>query len=193
MLQGPALDWYMKFFIVPVGVVPKTLNEIQIRLIDGFKKSNSESQCITEIKEIKHLLPKFVWDFEQRFKTLMDKVSIQMLDVQHKEWFIATLLPHIRTTLMHQKVVLQTEALEIAMKLESSPIGDTDTGMMQIQLYMAIFMVHIQDIKRGKEVQEELWCTRCRTYMHDKDNFSTLMNYTTKRVSNPINTQGMPW
>ena len=49
------LDWYMKFYIVLVGVVPKTLNEIRIGLIDEFKKLKSESQFITEIKEIKKL------------------------------------------------------------------------------------------------------------------------------------------
>ena len=80
-LRGRALDWYMKFSIVPVGVVPKTLNEIQLRLIDEFKKPKSESQCIIEIKEIKQLPTEYVWDFDQRFKTLMAKVSFQMLDV----------------------------------------------------------------------------------------------------------------
>ena len=41
-----------------------------------------------------------VWDFDQWFKTLMAKVSFQMSDVQHKEWLIATLLPHIGGPLM---------------------------------------------------------------------------------------------
>ena len=54
-------------------------------------------------------------------------------------------------------------------------------------------MVHLQDIKRGKEVQEELWCIICKTYGHHKDNFSTLMNYVATGASNPLNTQEMPW
>ena len=85
----------MKFSIVPIGVVPKTLNAIWVGLIDEFKKSKYKSQCITEIKEIKQLPTKHVGDFDQRFKTLMAKVSFQMSDVQHKECFIATLLPHL--------------------------------------------------------------------------------------------------
>ena len=72
----------------------------------------------------------YVWDFDQRFKTLMAKVSFQMLDVHHKEWFIATLLPHIWIPLMQQKIVSQTKALELAMKLESSPVRETGAGMM---------------------------------------------------------------
>ena len=99
-LWGRALDWYMNFYIVLVGVVPKTLNEIRLRLIDEFKKLKSESQCITEIREIKQLPTESVWDFDQRFKTLMAKVSFQMSNVQHKEWFISALFPHIRTLLM---------------------------------------------------------------------------------------------
>ena len=76
-------------------------------MISEFRKPKLESQCITEIKEIKQALAETVWDFDQRFKTLMAKVSFQMSDVHHKEWFIATLLPHIRRPLMHQKIESQ--------------------------------------------------------------------------------------
>ena len=95
-----------------------------------MRKPKSELQCITEIKEITQLPTESVWDFDQRFKTLMAKLSFQMSDVQHKEWFIVALLPHIRATLMQQKIVSQTEALEIAMKLKSSSIEDGGAGMM---------------------------------------------------------------
>ena len=52
-----------------------------------------------------------------------------MSDVQHKEWFIVALVSHIRQPLMQQKIVTQNEALEMAMKLEASPIGETAVGM----------------------------------------------------------------
>ena len=64
-------------------------------MFSEFKKPKSESQCITEIKEIKQALEESVWDFDKQFKTLMAKVSFQMSDVHHKEWFIVALLPHI--------------------------------------------------------------------------------------------------
>ena len=69
-----ALDWYMKFYVVPIGVPQKSLDQIQIVLIEEFKKPKSELQCITKLKEIKQLSTEFVWDFDHRFKTLMDKV-----------------------------------------------------------------------------------------------------------------------
>ena len=49
----------------------------------------------------------------------MARVSFEMSDVQHKKLFIATLVPHIRMSLMQQKIVKQSEALEIAMKFEA--------------------------------------------------------------------------
>ena len=76
------------------------LDEIQIGLFEEFKKSNSEAQYITELKEIKQFPNETIWDFYQLFKTLMAQVSFQMSDVQHKEWFIAALVPHIRQPLM---------------------------------------------------------------------------------------------
>ena len=58
---------------------------------------------------------------------------------QCKEWFIAALLPHIRLPLMQQKVVDQAEALEVAMKLEASPLQEASAGMVQIQSQLANF------------------------------------------------------
>ena len=55
---------------------------------------------------------------------------------------------------MQQKIVLQTEALELAMKLESTPVGETSAGMMQIQSQLSNLTLQLQDIKKGKEVQE---------------------------------------
>jgi hypothetical protein len=54
----------------------------------------------------------------------MDRLTFQIPDEQHREWFIAGLLPHIRCPLTQQKITSQSEALEITMKLEASPIGE---------------------------------------------------------------------
>jgi len=62
----------------------------------------------------------------------MSQVTFSIPYAQHKEWFIATMLPHIRVPLMQQKVVTKSEALETTMKLEASPVGETCVGMTQI-------------------------------------------------------------
>ena len=94
-------------------------------LIYEFKNPIYESQYIIEIKYIKQLPTESVWDFDQRFKNFMAKVIFQMSDVQHKEWFIATMLPHICIPLMQHKIVSQIKALELVMKLEASQVGET--------------------------------------------------------------------
>ena len=60
----------------------------------------SKAQYIIEMKEIKKYPNETIWYFDQRFKTLMARVSFEMSDIQHKEWFIATLLTHIILLLM---------------------------------------------------------------------------------------------
>ena len=123
-LRGCALEWFMKFCATSTEIPQKTLDKIPAAMISKCKKPKSEALCITEIKEIKQALTEPIWDFDQWFKTLIAKVSFQMSDVQHKEWFIASLLPHIRGPLMQQNIESQTKALELEMKLEASPIGD---------------------------------------------------------------------
>ena len=82
----------------------KTLDEIRKGLFEEFKKLKSEAQYMTELKEIKQFPNEAIWDFDQRFKVLMARVSFQMSDVQHKEWFIAALVLHVIQPLMEQKI-----------------------------------------------------------------------------------------
>ena len=70
-----------------------------------------------------------IWDFDQWFKTLMAQVNFKMSDVQHKEWFIAALVPHIRQPSMQQTIATHNENVEMVMNLEDSPIGETVVGM----------------------------------------------------------------
>jgi hypothetical protein len=64
-----------------------------------------------------------MWDYDQQFNILLDRMTFQIQDVQHREWFIAGLLPHIRVPLTQQKVMTQEEAMEISMRLEATPGG----------------------------------------------------------------------
>ena len=100
-----------------------------------------------------------------------------MSDVQHKEWFIISSVPHIRQTLMQQKIMTQSEDLEIMMKLEASPIGETTVGMNHIQAQLENLTLQLQDIRKEKEENDDLWCTQCRTGGHNKDTFLTFRNY----------------
>ena len=63
--------------------------------MNEFNKSKSDPECIMGLKETKQLPTELIWYFKQRFKNLMARVRFHMSNVQHKEWFIATLLPHI--------------------------------------------------------------------------------------------------
>ena len=83
-LWGHVLDWYMRFIQVPQGTMAKNLDEIQKGLLKEFEKLKYETQYITKLKEIKKFPNEMVWDFDQSFKTLMERVNFDMSDVQHK-------------------------------------------------------------------------------------------------------------
>ena len=94
-----------------------------------------------------------------------------MSDVQHKEWFIVALVSHIRQPLMQQNIATQSKALEIAMKIEASPIGETAVRMNQIQVHLVNLTLQLQDIKKEKEEHDDLWCTRCHVNRHTKETY----------------------
>ena len=115
-----------------------------------------------------------------------------MSDVQHKQWFIKTMIPHIRVPLMQQNIVSQSDALSLSIKLEASPDEETSAGMMYIQSKLTNLTLQLHDINKGREVHEELWCMRCKIQVHHKYSCLTFMNYLASGAPNPINTQGIP-
>ena len=179
-----ALTWFTKFS----STQSHTLDDIKASIIKEFKKPKSESQCITELKEIQQRRGESVWDFDQRFKVLLYQVSFPIGPAQHKEWFIAALLPHIRTPLMQQKVADQQEALEITMKLETAPVED-NSGITQIQAQLAAMDLELRDMKRGKTGREEVWCAQCRIEGHAKEHYPMVRNYLNTGAPNPFNPQ----
>ena len=75
-----ALTWFMKFS----STQSPTLDEIKVAIIKEFKNPKSESQSITELKEIQQRCGESVWDFDQRFKVLLDQVIFTISPAQHK-------------------------------------------------------------------------------------------------------------
>ena len=99
-----------------------------------------------------------MWEFDQRFKTLTGHLSFQIPDEQNKEWFIVALLPQIRVPLMQQKIASQAKALEIIVKLESAPMGESISGMSQILSQLTSLSLQVEDMKKdkGKDKREEI-------------------------------------
>ena len=157
----------MKFF---QGATPKPLNAIKTSLIAELKKPKSKSQCIIELKEIRQRITELVWEFDQRFKTLTGHLSFQIPYEKNKEWFIASLLPHIKVPLMQQKIASQAKALEIAMKLESTPMGESSSSMSQILSQLTSLSLQVKDMNKdkGKYKRKEIWCIRCKSEGDDK-------------------------
>jgi hypothetical protein len=94
-----------------------------------------------------------MWDYDQQFKILLDRLTFQIQDVQHREWFIAGLLPHIHISLTQQKVTTQVEAMEIVMHLEAMPGGgETSVGMAQVQSHLTNLTMQLQDMAKAKVV-----------------------------------------
>ena len=72
------------------------------------------------------------------------------------------------------------------MKLEASPLQEASAGMAQIQSQLANLTLQLQDIKKGKEIREEVWCTKCRTEGHSKEHCLVYAEYLAAGAPNPL-------
>lgn len=57
----------------------KTFVDMKTSLIREFKKLKSESQQITQLKEIKQKHIKSIWEFDKRFKVLLSHVRFDIV------------------------------------------------------------------------------------------------------------------
>ena len=94
---------------------------------------------------------------------------------------------------MQQKITSQGEALEIAMRLEDSLLSESTMGMDQLQKQSVNITLKLQSLKKGKEVREEVWCTRCRTEGHSKEHCPTFVEYLASGAPNPLPQTGGLW
>jgi hypothetical protein len=80
-------------------------------MINEFDKPRLEDQNMNEMIEIRQKLGEFVWEIDQRFKHLKGKLKYAMTDMQHRNLFVNSLLPHLKYPLRHHKFQNQAEAL----------------------------------------------------------------------------------
>ena len=78
---------------------------------------------------------------------------------------------------MQQHIATHREALEIAMKLEDSLVGETAIGINEIQVQLANLTLQLYDIKKVKYEHDNLWCTRCHVDGHTKGTCPTFLNH----------------
>jgi hypothetical protein len=57
--------------------------------------------------------------------------------------------------MMQQKIASQVEALEISMKIESSPMGESSSGMSQILSHLTSLSLQVEDMKKYKGKYKE--------------------------------------
>ena len=72
------------------------------------------------------------------------------------------------------------------MELETTPIKD-NSSIAQIQAQLAEMDLDLHDMKKGKSICEEVWCTWCRIEGHDKEQCPALRNYLNTGAPNPFN------
>lgn len=164
------------------------LTEIQTALNKEFSRPKSEAQSIVGFKEITMKPRETPWELDKRLKCKIREANMNSTDGQHHEWFVASLLPHLRVALSQQNIMTQVEALENSIRLHETSMQDLNLGVQQIHAQLQSLCLEMQSLKQDiivpLEVRKEIWCLKCKGRRHDKDHFSAFVNYT--RGGGPI-------
>ena len=95
-LQDRALTWYIKY---SNDNLTARVADIQATLNKEFSRPKSEVQPIVGFKEIVMKLGETPWELDQRLKCQIYEANMNLTDGKHREWFVASLLPHLRSLL----------------------------------------------------------------------------------------------
>ena len=87
---------------------------------------------------------------------MIRKANMQLTDHQHREWLIASLLPHLRIALLQQKIGTQEKSLEIAMRVHAMPMQDATFGVQQIRSQLQSVCLELKSLKKDKETKLEV-------------------------------------
>jgi hypothetical protein len=65
------------------------------------------------------------------------------------------------------------------MKLESSPMGESRSGMSQILSHLTSISLQVDDMKKdkGKYKRKYIWCIICKSEVHDKEHCPLFHEY----------------
>ena len=80
------------------------------------------------------------WELDQRLKCIIREANMTLKNGQRREWFVASLTPHLRNTLLQQRLTTQAEALEIATRLHETSIQYPNLGVQQIHVELKKLM-----------------------------------------------------
>jgi hypothetical protein len=89
---------------------------------------------------------------------------------------------------MQQKISSREEALEIAKKLESAPMGESISGTSHILSQLISLSLQVENMKKenGKDKREYIWCVRCRLECHDKEHCPLFHEYFSLGAPSPL-------
>jgi hypothetical protein len=123
---------------------------------------------MNEMIEVRHKPRESIWDIDQKFKTLKSKMKCTISDMQHRQLFINSLLPHFKYPLRQHKFQNQAETLQAVMQLEESQYKQIDPTIKKLKEDLKNLTVQLNQNK-SREKRESMWCTLCISEGHHKN------------------------
>lgn len=100
-LHDRALTLYIKYC---TDNMLASLVETKAVLKNEFSKPKSNLHLVIGFKKITMNASETPWRLDQWLKCVIREANMQLMDGQHRDWFIASLLPHLRISLSQQNI-----------------------------------------------------------------------------------------
>ena len=107
-LRKRALTWYMNFTENQI----RTKDRINSNFLVFLKKEDIAHLATQILKDIKQVLGKFVQEYDKRLKDLLSQISLNIDANLLIQWYIISLLQHVRSPLRMHNIKSLEEAFK---------------------------------------------------------------------------------
>jgi hypothetical protein len=88
---------------------------------------------MNEMIEIRQKPGESFWEIDHRLKQFKGKLNYVITDMQHRNLFLNSLLPHLKYPFRQQKCQTQEEALQAALQLKENQYQKTDPTIEEMK------------------------------------------------------------
>ena len=166
-LRKRALTWYMNF--------TESLNRSKAEIKASFLAFFKMEDVAQKLKDIKQRPEELVREYDKRFKDILSQILI-IIDVNLLvQWYVTSLLHHVRAPLRMHDITLLEEAFKKAQQMESDVDVAIPSEKGRLEDKIEILSKTIRKLTMEKT---NIWCSNCREEGHTKES----CRYQTVRV-----------
>ena len=163
-LRKRELKWFMTFSERTPGA---TKAEVKAQFLSFFKTQDAKHLEAKKLKTTSQTSGEIVCDYDKRWKDLLSQLDYVIDEKLLIQWFLVVLSQKIRQHISLETFKTYEDALTKALQVEMDEDIPTYSTDHRLEEQLEIVQKYLKELNLKSQ---DIWCTKCSTMGHLKDN-----------------------